>query len=185
MPETSFDEFVRREQQATTSVNETPIDWLREKNDWLRHVNELFTKVAGFLREYVTAGQVAIDHGQIELNEDNIGPYVAPTMIVKIGRKTITMEPVGTLLIGSKGRVDVVGPLGRVQLLLLDSQVRALSDLIHVSVSIEGRPQSPPASKHGAEIKWAWRIVTKPPRTALLEVNRDNFLSLLTELANG
>jgi hypothetical protein len=185
MPKTSFDEFVRREQQAATSLNETPIDWLGEKNDWLQHLNELFTRVTGFLHEYVTAGQVAIDYGQIELNEDNIGPYAAPTMIVKIGRKTITLEPVGTLLIGSKGRVDVVGPLGRVQLLLLDSEVRSLSDLIHVSVSIEGGPPSPPGSKRRAEIKWVWRIVTRPPTTAILEVNRDNFLSLLTELANG
>lgn len=185
MPNTSFDEFVRREQQAVAGLNDKPVDWLAEKDDWLRHLNELFTTVSGFLHEYVIAGQVAVAHDQIELNEDNIGPYFAPMLTVKIGRKTIKLEPVGTLLIGSKGRVDVVGPLGRVQLLLLDSEVHSLSDLIHVSIDVDSHAPLQPPSKHKSEIKWTWRILTKPPNPAILEVNRDNLLRLLTELANG
>ena len=43
-------------------------------------------------------------------------------MILKIGRQEITMTPVGTLLIGAKGRVEVVGPAGRTRLLLVNSK---------------------------------------------------------------
>jgi hypothetical protein len=43
-------------------------------------------------------------------------------MILKIGRQEIVMTPIGTLLIGAKGRVDVVGPAGRARLVLVNSQ---------------------------------------------------------------
>jgi hypothetical protein len=43
-------------------------------------------------------------------------------MILGIGRQEITLTPVGTLLFGSKGRVDVEGPAGRTRLVLVDQQ---------------------------------------------------------------
>jgi len=43
--------------------------------------------------------------GYVELDEEQIGSYQAPQMIVTIGRKAVRLEPVGTFIIGAKGRV--------------------------------------------------------------------------------
>jgi hypothetical protein len=185
MANNSFDDFVRREQQAMKGSGERPVDWQAEKNAWLRHLEELFTQVSGYLKPYVDTGQVAVDYQTIELSEDYIGRYSAKEMIITIGSKTIKLEPIGTLLVGSKGRVEVAGPLARAQLLLLDSRVRSMSQLIHVSVGINGGPPSPAPQEPAPEINWVWRIVTRPPRREIIEINKDNFLNLLVEISNG
>jgi hypothetical protein len=106
-------------------------------------------------------------------------------MVITIGSKTITLEPVGTLIVGSKGRVEVAGPLARAQLLLLDSRVKSTSELIHVDVSIGSGPSSPPPHEPPRDIEWVWRIVTRPPRREILELNKESFLNLLVEISNG
>jgi hypothetical protein len=183
MPKLSFDDFVRREQQAVRDQNAT--DWAAEKEAWIESLDSLFIQVSGYLREYVEAGQVSINYTEIELNEENIGSYAARKMFVTIGTKTVVLEPIGTLLVGSKGRVDVVGPLSKAQLLLLDSEARSVQELFRVSVSV-GRATPPPRPPGPSKpIRWIWRIVTKPPRMEIIEITKDSFLSLLTELANG
>lgn len=185
MANNSFDDFVRREQQAVKVTDEQPVDWQAEKTTWLRHLEELFTQVNEYLKSYVDAGQIAIDYRPIELSEDYIGRYWAKEMVITIGSKTIKLEPIGTLIVGSKGRVEVAGPLARAQLLLLDSRVTSMSQLIHVSVSINGALPSPPPPEPPSEPKWVWRIVTRPPRREIIEINKDNFLNLLLEISNG
>ncbi len=75
------------------------------------------------LHKYVSTGQIKLGYKPIELNEENIGQYSARQMVLKIGSKSVILEPIGTLLIGSKGRVDLVGPTGKAQILLVDSKV--------------------------------------------------------------
>lgn len=185
MGSSAFDDFVQREQTSIRDASEEAVDWQREKERWLKYLNKLFSQVEEYLKPYVDAGQIAIEFKNIELNEENIGPYLAPLMKIRIGRKMINLEPVGTLLIGSKGRVDVIGPASRAQLMLLDSKLNSLRQLIRVTVGVGGKlPASPPA-KSASEIDWAWRIVTRPPQGEIVEVNKDTFLSLLLEIANG
>jgi hypothetical protein len=69
-------------------------------------------------------------------------------MILKIGRQEITMTPVGTLLIGAKGGVEVVGPAGRTRLLLVSSKASGPTPAV----------ETPPK-----KIKWAWKIATSAP----------------------
>jgi hypothetical protein len=101
MGSSAFDDFVRREQSSARESKEDAVDWQDEKKRWLRHLDELFSEVTGYLKPYVDDGQIAIKFETVELNEEYIGPYVAPVMVIGIGRKTTKLEPVGTLLIGS------------------------------------------------------------------------------------
>jgi hypothetical protein len=180
----SFDEFVRQEQAAARISREKPVDWQAEKNAWLHQLDLLYAEVTGYLKPYEGSG-VTVERRPIELSEDYIGRYSADAMDIIIGSKTITLEPVGTLLVGSKGRVEVAGPLARAQLLLLDSRVKSTSELIHISISVNSGPPAPPPHEPPSDIIWVWRIVTRPPRREILELNRDSFLNLLVEISNG
>lgn len=185
MASRAFDEFVQREQASARQSQTGKVDWQAEKMRWLKHLDELFAEVRGYLRQYVKAGQIAIEADQVELNEEYIGPYIAPAMVIRIGNKAIKLEPVGTLLVGSKGRVDAIGPAARAQLMLLDSKLTSLSQLTHVSVGVAGKMPASPPMKSPSEINWVWRIVTRPPRRDIVEINKDTFLDLLLEIANG
>jgi len=183
MASTAFDDFVRREQASAKRSEEVAVDWEAEKRDWLRRLEELFAQVSEYLREYVDAGQITVSYRNIELNEEYVGPYTARAMAIAIGSKTIVLEPIGTFLVGSKGRVDVVGPVARGRLMLLDSEMKSLSQLVHVSVGVNGEMPVPRPAK--ANIQWVWRIVPRPPSREVVEINKETFLSLLLEIANG
>jgi len=69
-------------------------------------------QILGFLREYIKAGTISYGFTEIELNEPDIGIYLAKRMDIKIGRQSVSLVPLGTMLIGCKGRVDAQGPAG-------------------------------------------------------------------------
>jgi len=117
----TFDEFVSR--QHETDPETALIDWEKERDQWLAHLDRLYSTVESFLAKYVRSGQIRYEYRPVELNEENIGSYSAKQMVLRIGRQEVDLVPIGTLLIGSKGRVDVRGPAGRAQLLLVDSKV--------------------------------------------------------------
>jgi len=185
MASTSFDDFVRRQTEAVKLSDETPIDWQARKADWLQHLDNLYSQVNQYLKSYVDAGDIVIGYRTTDLDEKYIGPYSAKEMIITIGSKIIKLEPIGTFLLGSRGRVDVVGPLARARLILLDAEIKSLSELIHVSVSVDGKPLSPPPPKPRSDVKWVWKIVMRPPRREVVELNKESFLDLLMEISNG
>jgi hypothetical protein len=183
MPKMSFDELVRREQEVAKS--EKAINWEKEKARWLKDLSELYRQVTEFLQPYVDAKQLVIRLEKIQLVEENLGSYTAQNMIIVIGRQSIKLQPIGTLLIGSRGRVDVIGTTGQGQLMLLSERITDLSDLITVTVNYGGKPPAPRKTTPASEINWVWRILKRPPVRTVLELNRENFLAMLTEISNG
>jgi hypothetical protein len=130
---------------------------------------------------------VKIAYTPVEISEEQVGTYEARSMIITIGRKTVRLEPIGTFLIATKGRVDVIGPRESARLTLLDSDVKNLSQLIRVSVSVVGKTPAPAPrpQKDPSTVQWVWRIMGRPPKMDILELTKESFLSLLAEVANG
>lgn len=177
----SFRAFVKRQQ--TASALEKQVDWVKERDEWLRRLKELYDQTESFLADYIKAGDIKLNYRDIQLNEENIGSYSAPQMILKIGRQEITMTPVGTLLIGAKGRVEVVGPAGRTRLVLVNS--KASAPTVKVTVSIGGKPERSLAEAASKEIKWKWKIATSPPNIQYIELTQESLFQALLEVANG
>lgn len=175
-----FDAFVKRQQTASTE--EEHADWIKERDDWLHYLNELYKQIESFLGEYIDRGEITISYHDIDLNEENIGGYKAPEMILKIGRQEVTMTPIGTLLVGAKGRVDVMGSGGRARLALVDKE--STGPRIKVSYSIGGRPESAPGLPP-KEISWTWKIATSPPTVQYVDLTQESFYQMLMEVANG
>ncbi len=178
---TDFGAFVKRQQSK--AAQDKKVDWAKERDNWLAHLKGLYDQTEFFLAEYVKTGEIKLRYRDIELNEENIGSYRARQMILRIGPQEITMTPVGTLLIGAKGRVDVVGPAGRTRLVLVNSE--ASGPVIKVTVSIGGRPETPAPVAAPNKIKWAWKIATSPPAIRYIELTEDSLFSALMEVVNG
>ncbi len=167
MASTSFDEFVRRENQAAQASDREHIDWQARKEYWLDQLNQLFAHIREYLAPYVTQGQVKIEEQTVHLNEESVGAYSTREMLITIGTKTVRLEPIGANVLLAKGRVDVEGPLTRAQLLLLDGDSLFMKE------------------QKGDRLPWK---VLKGPPFRLLDaelINKDSFLSLLQDIANG
>jgi len=180
----AFDKFVRSQQD--TSPESAHIDWDQQRSEWLTYLDQLYAKVESFLDKYTSSGQIKVEYQTIELDEDHLGTYPAKQMALKIGRQIVKLVPVGTLLVGSKGRVDIIGPAGRAQLVLVDSKAAGPADLFHVTVNIVGRRPHAGPRKPPKDIEWEWRIGPRPPERSFQAFSHDAFLDLIVEVTlNG
>jgi len=70
-----FDEFVKRQQPGT--ADEAEVDWDRERDEWLAHLDELYTIIEDLLGPYTSSGQIKTAYKAIDLNEEDIGSYLS------------------------------------------------------------------------------------------------------------
>ncbi|WPO40613.1 hypothetical protein [Tardiphaga sp. 42S5] len=179
-----FDEFVRRQQEAAEAAKEEPpFDAARELKVWLDRLNSLYAELSGYLADYVKQGTVSHRLQDVKLEEDFSGPYLAKTMIVQIGLKQIRIVPIGTMLIGSRGRVDIIGEAGRARLVLINAKVTNPRQLVQVQVVDPSKPRQTNVARRD-QIEWAWRIVGQPPSASFTELNKDTFFSALLDVSN-
>ncbi len=185
--DTLFKDFVQRQQQPRSG--DEAIDWSKERDDWLDHLAQLYARIAEYLDEYIKGGTIKLHYATIELNEENIGAYEAKRLVIAIGAQEIVFTPVGTLLIGSKGRVDVEGSAGKSRLVLIDKNVTDPRQMIRVTVTAipaRGSPKpSPMPASSPKEIEWAWKIVSRPPAMQFTQLNKETLFEMLMEVSNG
>lgn len=176
-----FAQFVANQQGSAQDSGDAPGDWAEIRDLWLKDLDGLYSQVIEFLEEFVAAGSIHYGFTDVTLTEENIGIYVARRMNIKIGRRQeVFLDPVGTLLVGCRGRVDVVGSAGRAQLVLVDENAKSAADLITVKIGVL---PSPPAAQR--PISWTWKIVSRDIRRSFVKLDKDSFFELLMEIAGA
>ena len=180
METTEFARFVAEQQETDADAE---MDRAQMRDEWLTELASLYRKIVAFLQDYISAGSISCDYAKIEVTEPEIGTYSADRMDIGIGRQHISLVPVGTFLIGCRGRVDVEGSAGRAQILLVKERAKSAADLIKVAVSIKGSAfPSPPAQQ---PISWAWKILTITVPKRFVDLDKESFFALLMEIANA
>jgi hypothetical protein len=179
-----FAKFVASQQRSTQHEEEDAhVEWANIRRQWLEDLDELYAKIGDFLQEYVAAGSIHYSFTEITLTEEDLGSYQVRRMDIDIGREHISLEPIATLLIGSRGRVDVVGSAGRAQLSRVNENAKGPGDLVRITVGRKGA--IPELSRETTPISWVWRIVHRDGRVRFVELSKESFFSLLMEVAGA
>jgi hypothetical protein len=160
-----FDTFVKAQQK---SAQDRMVDWDKERDQWLGRLDALYQVIEEFLVVYVKDGQILLRYQDVSLNEEDLGTYCARRLIIRIGGKEIVLEPIGTRLIGGKGRVDVTGPAGFARLVLVDRDAM--------------RPRD---RKLAGPVDWTWKLVTPPPIIQYIELVQASLFRALLEVSGG
>lgn len=71
-----------------------------QKKEWLEELERLFARVETWLAPATGAGVLAAGRSTIEVTEDELGSYEAPSLSITDGKLTVRMEPVGTRVVG-------------------------------------------------------------------------------------
>jgi hypothetical protein len=181
MTKEQFEKFV--EQRDRASKEAKPIDWESRKRDWLEDLAGFYSTIEGYLAEYKNSGKLKVERSRVSLTEQYIGTYQADSMAILIGSDKVTLVPVGTLIIGARGRVDMAGPAGTVKFILAGRD----SDGIRISVTVAGENQPGPEVQPRpiAREEFVWKIATPPPRIRFIELEPETFFSALTEVVDG
>lgn len=175
-----FDRFVASQQAQT----EAETDWAKLRHEWLKDLDSLYGQISDFLRKYVEDRTITYKFTKIELSEPFIGRYVADRMDIDIGRQHVSLVPIGTLLVGYRGRVDVEGSAGSGQIVLVDKNARRPGDLFKVKVSATAGPF--PTAVALKQVSWVWKTVTNNAvQRTFVDLEKESFFELLMEIANA
>lgn len=184
----ALDDFVDREARKHAARREE-VDWDLRRERWLEKLGEFYDFVDSSLKKYVDRDKVRIIRGTKSLNEQYIGSYEAPTRLVEIGDNRISLDPVGAMLIGAYGRVDMRGPYGRVKFALVSGGDPG-SDPGGAEISAGGSHMDDADMElRGAGCttweKLGWTITTPPPRVRFLPLLEESFHEAILEVVNG
>ena len=186
MADISFEDFV--DQQVAEAEQAQSMDWPQKREDWKNCLDEFYKLALGFLQKYIKEEKIHIRWATKSINEDYIGNYDVRSLEVSIGAAiTIHFDPIGTNLIGAKGRVDMHGPHGTVRFLLVPKTDSSPSP---VTIQDEPKPQAMKLKtlKETSDIKYedcVWKISTRPPDIQYIELEEESFLSAIMEVANA
>ena len=186
MADISFDDFVN--QQIAEAEQAQAMDWPQRRKDWIRHLDKFYELIGEFLQKYIDEEKIHIRWTTKHINEDYIGNYDVRSLEVLIGAViTIHFDPIGTNLIGAKGRVDMHGPHGTVRFVLVPK-----TDSSPSPITIQDEPQPPALElktlKETSDIKYedcVWKISTRPPDIQYIELEEESFHSAIMEVANA
>ena len=171
--------FIAAKKKKSKKTKE--INWTKKKDDWLTKLNKLYTDIEFWLND-LEQDVVSIKSVDKEINEEYIGIYTAKKMILRIADEQIVLDPVGTLLIGAAGRVDMTGKNGQVKLVLVPASATGVQ--IKVQIKTEGESEGDiEKNKDGnGQEEMVWKIATPPPSIKYIELDSDSFSDALLEV---
>jgi hypothetical protein len=108
------------------------VDWDRTKSDWLEALADLYRDIREWLSESEKRGLVRLADTKETLEEEHLGTYEAPGLNISFGADLVRLVPVGRLVLGARGRVDVITNRGQFVLVLRgDSQWYLVRDRLN------------------------------------------------------
>jgi len=109
------DFLLSRQQHASTN----DIHWEERRREWIGAVERLYRKVTDeLLAESIAQRLVTVSRVQKEIEEEYLGAYRVPELVLDISGEIVRFSPKGRNVVGAKGRVDLVGEIDAVTLIL-------------------------------------------------------------------
>ncbi|RKZ53318.1 MAG: hypothetical protein DRR16_26500 [Candidatus Parabeggiatoa sp. nov. 3] len=167
MSKKDLENFLNQDMENT----QANVDWLSQRNEWLRYIELFYDRVLKWLVHYIEQGKIQVTRRNITLNEDNIGSYCTEKLILKLANKEVSLTPIGTVLIGSKGRIDMSSSAGEVKFVLVEKDSK-------------GPSMQEANEKLANSLEWKWKISTSPPSIQFIELNEESFSDALLEVLN-
>lgn len=89
-------------QSSVTSVNPAI-----KISNWQNAVAGLHKLIRNSLRDYSDQGLITITENTVTAFEERLGAYSVQQLFLEAGPVTLVVDPVGTVIIGGQGRVDL------------------------------------------------------------------------------
>jgi hypothetical protein len=104
-------------------------------------------------------------------------------MAIFLGSDKVILEPIGTLVIGARGRVDMIGPAGTAKFILTGKHANGTR--ISFGITGENKVAMQARIEPAAADELVWKLATPPPKVRFIELKPETFFSALTEVVNG
>lgn len=167
-----FENFLS--QQVAEKVESKPFDWTTRRNRWIRHLDLFYKSVESFLQSYINEKKVKIFYGREDISEFINGKterYEVKNAIISFGTNRIELKPMGTIMVGCKGCVNLIGPKGKASFLLVESAASGLK--ISFSVKTKSNEEVTKDREFSKEEEWEWKILESSTAEFLARILRE------------
>ena len=106
--------FQNKKQQAEGSS----VDWDDRRDKYLAAVGDLYDQLQKVLAEPIAQRTVTLHRRKKELTESYLGTYSVEDLILLIGEEQVRFSPRVRKIVGTSGRVDVLGERGEAILIV-------------------------------------------------------------------
>jgi hypothetical protein len=174
-----FNDFLEKQASHTQSKE---IDWDTIRNEWIEHIDEFYRKIESYIEPY--KDKIKISYNKKRILEEYLGEYEVKTATIILGANGVnilTLEPIGRIIIGAEGRIDMKGPNGKIRFLLVDSNVNEP----RLSVKVYKNGKKPPKEKKIPDnISLTWKIASQPPNIRFSPLDNESFFDALMDISN-
>ncbi len=173
-----FTDFINKmDEEAKNSKNSfNPAERIDKYRDL---VNSLYADIDAWLSDEIESGKIQTGIVPITITEERLGSYAVDEKWIQIGNARIQFHPVGTILIGTNARVDMVYGAKDVMIVRTGENIEAPQDLIHVEINGESNKKRKSAGKS------VWKYVKKDQRLSYVTLNKEQFEDLIMEVVDG
>lgn len=141
-----------------------------------------------WLKELIDSKQVVCSKKEISVTEERLGTYSIEEMTLYLGRFVIRLIPIGTILIGSPGRVDMIYEGKSRMLVLVDKRIKSAAQQIVFKTYMGSTPidkRDVSSRKPLPKPEYVWKFIDDPRQYTYSIVDKDSFQNLIVELING
>lgn len=142
-------------------------------------VNSLYEEIDSWLQDGIQEGKILTGLVPITISEEMLGAYSINEKWIQIGNAKIIFRPIGTILIGTNARVDLIYRSKDIMIVRTGENIKGPGNLITIRINGE------PASKKIDGGKPVWKYVKSNQRLSYVLLNKKTFENLIMELING
>jgi hypothetical protein len=166
-------EFVAFVDGLNEKADDEELDNVETIKRWLINITDLFDDLSGYLQDHVKAGKISISSSFVSINEEFLGVYEAPKLTIKIGNSEAELVPIGRMIFGAQGRIDLRGPVDVKKFVLVPE------DLTKATIRIMSQQEAKKeANENKGPSKLAWKI-SSGPRHDYTDLNAETFANSL------
>ena len=169
----------------TAISQKTSVNWEKVLVEWKTHVSKLYNQVEHWIQKAEVWQKIQIERTQMSICEDYMGSYKIEQLLLKVGDNMIRFIPQGRLIIGSRGRVDIVCGNKKALLLLLGRNAQP-------SITIQAFQSESEYEKHkkteGKKVKkpssqdLVWKISNQIPAIEATLFTENEFTEVFEQL---
>ena len=130
-----FEDFLDEQIQEEEKIT---VDWKKIKKDWIKDIHVFYNFVNELLVRYIESGKVSIKYTTCVVHEERLGSYNAKNLILTLGQQQVNFTPIGRLIFGAQGRIDMEGTSGKVKFIFTENNYK--DEAITISIPTEDDP---------------------------------------------
>lgn len=182
MEKEQFVDFLKSSENE--SDNSTNID--KEVTEYKQQVCKLLENVEDWISGY--SDYITYKRKKITINED-LAEYETEELLLTVNKKSVvTLEPVGTFVVGAKGCVDLIGPRGTVSLVLCDKRLKNAMQLIKSYNSLEEKEidkKKMAEESANSPVEYVWKIYSEAPDYTFKILDENTFTDCIKKVLSG